>query len=315
MRAFGGPTHGGGRRRRHRLISTVALAVVLTLVASGCSAQALFDAACAGTLVSGSNGSVDSAALTEISGIAASLDNDDVLWAHNDSGHPARLYAMTRSGDHLGYYSLTGAGATDWEDLGLGPGPTAGETYLYAADIGDNAAVRASVQIYRAGEPTVDTVTPPGDGVALAADRLTLTYPDRAHNAEAFFVDPITGELWIITKEGSGVAQFFRAPANLAAGSTTVLSSEGSLALGAGTLVTGADIARAGDLIGIRTYSQVRLYWRETGQPIATALAGTACMGAATPEAQGEAFAFDRSSHGYYTISEGLHPAVNYHSL
>ena len=37
---------------------------------------------------------------------------------------------------------LTGATAIDWEDMALGAGPVAGQSYLYVGDIGDNAGSR-----------------------------------------------------------------------------------------------------------------------------------------------------------------------------
>ncbi|MCU0270084.1 MAG: hypothetical protein MUF83_15755 [Acidimicrobiales bacterium] len=298
-------------RRLRRAIAVLSLAIALALVASGCSAKALFDAAKAGTLVTESTGTVASGALTETSGIAVSRNNAGVIWAHNDSGDTARVFAMTTAGAHLGTFALTGADAVDWEDMGLGPGPAADKTYLYLADIGDNAATRTSVQVYRALEPAVSTSTPPGDGVPLAADRLTFTYPDGARDAEAFFVDPATGELWIVTKALSGVAELYRAPANLAAGSTTVLTAEGSISLGFANLVTGADIALDGDLVALRTYGQVRLYWRDSGQSVPAALAGTAVLGAVKAEPQGEAIAFAADSRSYYTISEAVNPPIN----
>ena len=47
-------------------------------------------------------GNVASSQLTEISGVAASQQNDHVLWVHNDSGDTARLFAMSTEGDDLG---------------------------------------------------------------------------------------------------------------------------------------------------------------------------------------------------------------------
>ena len=294
------------------MLAVACVALAFALVASGCSARPLFDAARAGTLVTETTGNVASGLLTETSGIAVSRNNAGVIWAHNDSGDTARVFAMTTSGAHLGWFNLSGADATDWEDMGLGPGPTADKTYLYLADIGDNASARTSIQVYRALEPTVSASAPVGDGVALAAERLNFTYPDHAHNAEAFFVDPTTGELWIITKELSGVAQLFRAPANLAAGSTTVLVAAGSISLGSGNLVTGADIAPDGDLIALRTYGQVRLYWRDSGQSVPASLAGPVCLSAVKAEPQGESIAFAADSASYYTISEGANPPINH---
>jgi hypothetical protein len=144
-------------------------------------------------------GTVETELLTEISGLAASRSQPDVLWAHNDSGDTARVFAMGVDGQHLGSYTLAGIDAVDWEDMAIGPGPVEGADYLYLADIGDNPAERPDVIVYRAPEPD-----------AGASDDLTgvktlvLRYPDKPHDAEVLLVDPLDGALYIITKEITG---------------------------------------------------------------------------------------------------------------
>jgi hypothetical protein len=141
----------------------------------------LVQAACAGTLRATTAGQVGSKALTETSGVAASRDNPGVLWAHNDSGDTARVFAMTTSGQHLGWFTLGGAAAIDWEDMPIGPGPQAGRSYLYLADIGDNNHARPSIVVYRVPEPSVNVQQPPGDGQVLAnVEAIGLQYRRRA---------------------------------------------------------------------------------------------------------------------------------------
>ena len=67
-----------------------------------------------------SAGTLQETAITEASGIAASRKNPGVLWVHNDSGDVNRVFALTPAGTHLGIYTITGAGAVDWEDLAIG---------------------------------------------------------------------------------------------------------------------------------------------------------------------------------------------------
>ena len=99
-------------------------------------------AACANTLVASKPGTVASDAITEASGIAASPRFDNVYWVHNDSGDSARVFAIAGTGQTIGEYALSGATAIDWEDIAAGLGPTAGVSYLYLGDIGDNAGGR-----------------------------------------------------------------------------------------------------------------------------------------------------------------------------
>ena len=78
----------------------------------------------------------------------------------------------------------------------------------------------------------------------------------------------------MVTKDlVGGVAQVFRAPANLASGSTTALTQVATVSLGAGRGVTGADVTRAGDVVALRTYLSVVLFPRPAGQSLAQAFA------------------------------------------
>jgi hypothetical protein len=277
----------------------------------------VLDAACNSTLVASTTGTVASDAIDEASGIAASRRVDGVWWVHNDSGDTARVFAIDGTGATLGEYALSGATAVDWEDIAAGPGPTAGVSYLYVGDIGDNTQSRASVQVYRVPEPLVSPkapVTTPQTLTGVAT--LNLRYPDGAHDAEALLVDPVTGQLFVITKDlAGGVAQVFQAPANLAAGSTTTLTQVATFTLGALQGVTAADVTPAGDVVALRTYFGVRLYPRPAGTSLGDAFSQTPCTGAAAPfgsassasEPQGEAIGFTRDGRGYMTLSEGAH--------
>lgn len=274
-------------------------------------------AACANTMVVSNPGTVASDAITEASGIAASPRFDDVYWVHNDSGDTARLFAIAGTGQTIGEFALSGATAVDWEDIAAGIGPIPGVSYLYVGDIGDNASTRTSVQVYRVPEPTVDPHAPAASPRTLTGvATLHLGYPDGAHDAEALLLDHATGELFVITKDlFGGVARVYRAPANLAAGSTTTLTQVATVSLGAAQGVTAADMTGAGDVVALRTYLGVFLYPRSAGESVAQALSHPSCVGAAPPfgsgsvasEPQGEALGFTRDGRGYVTLSEGAH--------
>ncbi|MBE7483708.1 MAG: hypothetical protein HS104_27550 [Polyangiaceae bacterium] len=252
-------------------------------------------------------GNVAFAGVTEASGIVESRKNAGVFWLHNDSGDGPKLYAMTKDGTHLGVFTLDGATAQDWEDLAVGPGPSAGESYLYAGDIGDNAEARASIRIYRVAEPVVSAAGPAADKTLTAVETFTFTYPDKAHNSESLMVDPKTSDLFLVTKASSGVSPVFRAAAPLSSG---VLEQVGSLSFGAGplaggTLTTASDISPSGDAVLIRTYSSAFLWRRGGATTVAQALAGEPCKVPHQSEPQGEAIGFAADGTGYYTVSEG----------
>jgi hypothetical protein len=253
-------------------------------------------------------GRVATAAATELSGLVLSRTQRGVLWTHNDSGDRARVLAVTPGGRLLADVALTGAENVDWEDIALGPAPGGGDA-LYVADIGDNDARRRDVVVYRVPEPHVG-----GGGPAATAPaaRLTLRYPDGAHDAEALLVDSGTRALVVVTKSFGGDAGVYVARPLALAAAATVLRRRGGLSLGAGEAITGAGISADGRTIVLRTYDRARVWTRRSGEPLASALRRHPCAARADllAEGQGEAIALAGDGRGFYTVPEGRRPAV-----
>lgn len=302
-------------RTRARRLFAVSLVVGVAAAATGCvpappAPKTVYDAACEGALVASSPGTVTNGAVVELSGLVASRANAGVWWLHNDSGAGVRnvVYAVGDDGRDLGAFRVTNATNVDWEDIAVGPGPAAGTTYVYVADIGGNAVARNAVVVYRFAEPVVSASVPSG-AVDVTAEKLTLTYPASATpDAEALVVDPVSGELFVITKVFSGSAVVYRAPANLADGTTTALTQVGTVPV---ALVTAADVTAAGGFVALRTYGAVHIYPRPEGQPLAAAFSQAPCAGATATEAQGEAIGFTADGRGYVTASEGTSPVLH----
>jgi hypothetical protein len=284
------------------------IAALLTVVTAGALLAScrtpINQAACDMKIVGSTAGTVADPALIEVSGLAVSAKNPDTIWANNDSGDTARVFAMSETGAAKATYAVQGATAIDWEDIALGVGPNPGQSYLYAADIGDNAENRASIAIYRAPEPTVVA----GAQTLTGVDKLTFVYPDGAKNSEAFFVDPADGQLYLIQKVlNGGTVGVYRAPANLPGGSTTTLTKVGAITLGTGLAnsITAADISPDGHSIAIRTYGAVHLWTRLYNELIVTSINRPSCTGPVPAEVQGEAVAFRPDGRSYFTASEG----------
>jgi hypothetical protein len=279
----------------------------------------VYDAACNGTLVGSTPGTVASPQVTELSGLAASRRGPGVWWGHNDSKLGPKVFAIGDDGRDLGAFTLSIVGLSDrsdWEDIAVGPGPVSGVHYLYVGDIGDDAeqdgGIRPWIDVYRVAEPAVDpSVVDPPDQTLTGVAKLSLEYPDKARDADALIVDPVSGELYVITKSYDGVALVFRAPGNLAAGSTTVMTWVATLSLGPFKPVTGADVTAAGDFVAVRTYDSVLLYPRPAGAPLADAFAQPSCSGAVPGLGQFESVAFTPDGRGYVTAAEGSHPTLH----
>lgn len=149
-------------------------------------------------------GIVIDAELAEISGLAVSRVHRDVLWAINDSGNPARLFALSMQGGKLATFDIDGVKNVDWEDLAAFS--RAGRHYLLIADTGDNGGVRAKLDLLLIEEPH----TLKSAHVALTK-RLTFRWPDGPRDCEAMAVDAERGDILLLSKKRVP-AQLFRLP-------------------------------------------------------------------------------------------------------
>jgi hypothetical protein len=260
------------------------------------------------------SGTVDAPDIDEASGIASSAINPDVFWTHNDSGDSARAFALSRTGALMATLYFDAKTPTDIEDMAIedvGPG----ESALYFGDIGDNDAVRTSVTIHRVAEPKlVSPSGPPPAPVTItaASEKMQVTYPDGPHDAETLLFDPITKDLFIVTKLLFGRASVHRVGpfAGGASVRTEVIARVGV------SFATGGAISRDGRLIAIRNYGQDASVWmRAPGETVAAALGRDPCKVPVAAEPQGEGFAFlagaGPGQRGYVTISEGHSPELH----
>jgi len=247
-------------------------------------------------------GRIEAGAARELSGLARSRTQPGVLWTHNDSGDSPRLLAVGDDGRLRAEVQVPGAVNVDWEDIAIRRGE------LYVADIGDNAARRPSVSVYRVAEPRV------GAGAVTstaAAARIDLRYPRGPRDAEALLADPSSGALVVVDKRFDGRSGVYVAD-RPAAGALTTLRRTGRLSLGWGELVTAADISADGRTIALRTYASLFLWSRRRGESVATALRRRPCRAGADleREGQGEALALSQNGRSAFTVPEGASPEI-----
>lgn len=198
----------------------------------------------------------------ESSGVVASRRNPGLYWTHNDSGDGPLLYAFDRRGRRRGVWQVSGAKAYDWEDVAAGPGPKAGQSYLYVGDIGDNGKERKRIVVYRVSEPAVtpeDAQTKWTEPQQTApAEAINLKYPDGRHDAEALAVSPLTGDLYVITKSRNpaAAAGVYKLAAPYSADVVNTLEKVGEVRLPSlfPGMVTGADISPDGRRVVVCDY-------------------------------------------------------------
>jgi hypothetical protein len=236
--------------------------------------------------------------LNEASGLAVSRSVPGRLWTLNDSGQPI-VFALDTHGKVTARVRVTGVSVEDWEAIAVGPCPAG--SCLYIADIGDNAASRPRITIYRVPETATDPVA--------VTDLFHATYPDGAHDAETLLLTP-DGELFIVTKGGPGGGAIYRFPRDLKPGSTHRLERVGeprpadkSAKSGRAANITDGAVSTDGTWVALRTGQRVAFYrsaelfkggWREEGAVDLTSL----------HEAQGEGVAF-ASDASLYLAGEG----------
>jgi len=189
----------------------------------------------------------------EASGLALSRRSEGVLWTHGDAGEPV-IVAVGEDGQARGVTRVAGATVQNWEDIAAGPCP--GGDCLYIADIGDNAANRGQITVYRVPEPD------PGAASTSPAEALHASYPDGSHDAEAMFLDS-AGRIYLVTKGETGPVGVYRFPPSPAPGATVRL--EKVLALTETELrrperITGASASPDGRSVALRTLKSVSIY-------------------------------------------------------
>jgi hypothetical protein len=250
-------------------------------------------------------GTITSKLLEEVSGMVASHSSADVFWVNNDSGDKARIYAIQSSGKLLATVEIEDAKSVDWEELGSGPGKD-GKPALYIFDAGDNDKVRDDYVIYRVPEPTnISDQKITKDLV----ESFPFSYPDGHHDCEGIFVDPASGQIFLITKTYKGDCGVYTFPMPLRAGEKVVLekvSGKHIKSIERLRTVTGATISPDGMRVAIRTYFGAFELEREKGKSLASIFDNEPTIIKAPLLKQAEAIAYSQDGKSILMTSEKI---------
>lgn len=263
-----------------------------------------------------------------------------VFWGHNDNGAGSagggdiRIHAFDDDAQRriIASYTLEGtfnASGGDWEDLAWGPGPVAGQRYLYIGNFGAQATSSTNLKIYRVAEPAVTAGQARVNATIPAAqiDTFTFTRPGDTRDCESFICDPRTGDLYYFEKRSYGstapkpyMSRVYRCPASqLTAGSRSITWTEVASIVGStanetnmASLVS-ADISEDGSAIAVATYQAAWVYNRGPGQTVTQALQGTPIYQPLSNWGT-ECMAFDRGLKParLYGASEGTGATLKY---
>jgi hypothetical protein len=218
--------------------------------------------------------------LGEISGLAASRRHPGLYWALNDGGNAAELQLMDGTGAHRGRVAIAGVRNIDWEDLASFH--LHGKDYLLIADTGDNGGIRQDLLLHVVEEPTARDTT------ATVAWTVRFRWPDGPRDCEAAAVDPIRGDVLLVSKKRVP-PELFRVPLRTADPAVVVTAQV------LGTLpgieqpepedlarsptygryraqITGADLSPNGRVLAVLNYRSLHFVVRAPGGDWATAL-------------------------------------------
>jgi hypothetical protein len=225
--------------------------------------------------------------ITEASGLALSGRHPDVLWMHNDSvrndgGGDTRLFGVGFDGAVVAVATLENATNIDWEGMARGPDGT-----LWVGDIGDNDASRDEIVVYRVSEPELGETQ-------VDASRFVLRYSDEPHDAEALLVNPVTGRLWVATKQIHR-GRLYEAPEQLSANSVNELVPIRDVP----SVVTDGTWSADGQQYVLRDYGQAWIY-----DPNGVPLGQVELPGQDQGQNQGESIAYSPSGTALLSGSE-----------
>lgn len=236
--------------------------------------------------------------LAEVSGLAASINNPKMLWAHNDSGNGAQIFLIDENLNILLTCTLQGVENRDWEDITVGPGPEPGKQYVYVADIGDNDAQHKFKFIYRFEEPKA---TNEKEEVNISSfDKITFQLSDTKKDTETLFINPKTKDLYVVSKREDPVYVYeLKYPYSI----SEEITANKILSLPFGKIVA-ADVSPDGKEIIMKNYDKI-FYWKSTtASSIDDILKQPAEEIPYEVEPQGESIAWARDGSGFYTLSE-----------
>ncbi len=242
-----------------------------------------------------SRGIIENSEINEASGLTAGINNVDMLWTHNDSGGKPRIFLLDQYGKFKAEFTLPKLKNRDWEDIASGPGPDANKNYIYISETGDNRAEFDLKYVYRFEEPLLSSKSREITDVDVIAFR----YPDGKRDAESLFVDPLTKDIYVLSKREQNIG-IYRAAYPQSTTETLVLEKMGTMPY---FNTVAADITSDGQEILTKTYAAV-YYWKRNGQSIADLLMTKPISIPYVIEPQGEAIAWKKDGSGFFTLSE-----------
>ncbi|MBK6364747.1 MAG: hypothetical protein IPF52_15165 [Saprospiraceae bacterium] len=165
------------------------------------------------------------------------------------------------------------------------------------ADIGDNDAKFKFVTLYQVFEP--DEI-PMRDTILSVSKKWTIKYPDEQRDAETLMIDPVTHDLFILSKRDPEIF-IYRVSFPYPIIDTIIAEKTATLPF---TQIVAGDISQDGKEILIKNYESVYYFKRNQNETITDALQKMSVTLPYIREPQGEAICFSKDGKSYFTLSE-----------
>jgi hypothetical protein len=238
-------------------------------------------------------------ALKEVSGLAASINNPGLLWAHNDSGNGADIFLIDQNLTVKQRFVLAGVKNRDWEDIVVGPGPDSTRNYLFVAEIGDNEAVFPFKYIYRFEEPEIRD--PQQESVTIAEfETIIFRLPDGPKDTEALLIDPKTRNLMVVSKREEPV-NVYQIEYPYATSDTLTAKQITTLPL---KQIVAGSFSFDGNEILMKNYNHIYYWKNSSNMSLLELLKEQPKEIPYSIEPQGESITWAHDDSGFFTISE-----------
>ena len=143
--------------------------------------------------------------LRENSGIDFSIQYEDAIWMHNDSGSPT-LFLIGTNGQTLAKCYVNRSKNRDWEDISTFAWK--GKPYVAIADVGDNFKRRKSCQLYLIEEPKFEINKEHAVTHTIRKHKkIDFKYEDGPRDCESVVFDAKTRSIWLVEKIFSEVSK------------------------------------------------------------------------------------------------------------
>lgn len=257
-------------------------------------------------------GVIEYTKLDENSGMVVGIENPDIIWAVND-GSANEIYGFDKYGKSrtiINFKKDLLQDESDVEDIAIIK--IDGVSYIALADIGDNSSNRKTCTILLVPEPKSKSLDKEVEIKSKDILRIEFKYNDGPRDAECLLADPITNNLYIVSKREVN-ARLYELKFPFDYSKTNTFQFKSTFPFGNNpdmefTGITAGDISKDGKKFLIKDYNNIWYFQRSENESVVSALSKSPqkikTYSYTLEEPQGESVCWEYDNSGFYTASE-----------